>query len=312
MQRRTRILAIVAAVLLAVGAVSGAVVFRQVDGIARDNLANRTFVRGHQQLPSEFGIPYENVTVPSGDLALAGWWMPATSPAPDALTVVLVHGLGSNMSKVVRMWAPHLHGLGYNLLSIDLRNHGASPDTDPPYVTYGNDEADDVAAAVAYVRAHAGETGIDPERIVLYGGSMGGATVLNAAARSLPGVIGVLSDSSFASLSFQAHLDGDEQGYPGFVVGWVLDRMDALAPSPPTKSRPDLAVQGLAISLLLAHCDDDTRIEAASFERLKHLAPTGTTTWNEPCPRGPSTDHHLDGWMAASYNATVAGFLAGL
>ncbi len=314
MTRRTRILAIAAA-LLVVLAVAGAVVFGKVDGIARDNLSNRTFVRGHEFVPSDFGIAYENVTIPSGDLALAGWWMPAVggpgTGSPD-LTVVLVHGLGSNMSKMVHIWGPHLHGRGYALLSLDLRNHGASPDTKPPYVTYGDDEADDVAAAVGYLRSHAGELGIDPERIVLYGGSMGGATVLNAGARGLPGVIGVIADSSFASLTFQARLDGDEQGYPGFLVGWVLSRMDALAPSPPTKSRPDHAVQQLEVPLMLAHCDDDARIEAASFRRLAGLAPPTATLWHEPCPVGLSTDHHLDGWMSPSYNATVAGFLAGL
>lgn len=314
MKRRDRILATVGVVLLAILAIAGAVVFRQVDKVARDNLSNATFVREHDVLPSDLGIAYENVTVPSGGLGLAGWWMPAAGPEPgtSGLTVVLVHGLGSNMSKVMRMWGPHLHGLGYGLLSIDLRNHGTSPDTHDGYVSYGNDEADDVAAAVAYLRAHASETGIDPDRIVLYGGSMGAATALEAAARDLPGVIGVLADSSYASLSFQAHLDGDEQGYPSFLVGWVLDRMDALAPAPPTKVRPDRAVQDLPVPLLLAHCDDDVRIEAASFHRLAELAPATSTLWHEPCPAGLSTEHHLDGWMAASYNATVAGFLSGL
>ena len=69
-------------------------------------------------------------------------------------------------------------------------------------------------------------------------------------------------------------------------------------------------MQDLAIPLLLAHCDDDVRVEVASFARLVSLAPPGTTTWHGSCPVGLSSDHHLDGWMFASYNATVAGFLA--
>src|SRR5689334_10406525 len=90
--------------------------------IARDNLSNADFERNHQWLPSDFNISYEDVRIPSGGIELAGWWMPATDsgtkPGTSDLTVVLVHGLGSNMSKVMRMWAPHLHEAGYALLSI--------------------------------------------------------------------------------------------------------------------------------------------------------------------------------------------------
>src|SRR5205085_6327039 len=106
---------------------------------------------------------------PSDGLALAGWWMPAAPGAANAsTTIILVHGVSSQMGKVVRMWAPFLHAAGYSVLAFDLRNHGASPDAHGGDVTYGVDEADDVAAAVAYVRDHAKELGVDPGRIVLY------------------------------------------------------------------------------------------------------------------------------------------------
>jgi pimeloyl-ACP methyl ester carboxylesterase len=216
------------------------------------------------------------------------------------------------MSKPMRLWAPQLHELGYGVLAVDLRNHGASPDVAGGAVTYGMSEADDVAAAVTYLQDTAATKGIDPERIVLYGGSMGAATVLNTAARGLPGVVGVISDSSYASLSFQAHLDGHKQGYPGFVVDWVLARMDDLAPAPPTRSRPDLALAEMQVPVLLAHCSNDARIAVASYDRLVALAPSGTTTWSHPCPTGLSADHHLDGWMSASYNSTVSAFLGRL
>jgi pimeloyl-ACP methyl ester carboxylesterase len=210
------------------------------------------------------------------------------------------------------MWSANLHGAGYSLLALDLRNHGASPDAANGYVTYGAGEADDVAAAVAFVRLNAASLGVDPDRIVLYGGSMGGATVLNAAARRLPGVVAVLSDSSYASFTFQAHIDGEKKGYPSVLVDLVLDRMDELAPSPPSSSRSDRAVQSMPVPLLLAHCTDDARILYPNFERLAGLAPAGTTTWHEACPTGLSKDHHLDGWVQPGYNQTVLGFLAGV
>ena len=286
-----------------------------VTGLARDNLTNAGFNRVHERTPADVGLAYSNVTIPSGGLRLAGWWMPPPANATREMattTVILVHGHSSTMGKMVRMWAPNLHAAGYAVLAFDLRNHGASPDAGGGLVTYGASEAEDVEAAVGFVRANAENMGVDGERIVLYGGSMGGATVLNAGARSLPGVVAVLSDSAYASFTFQAHADGAKKGYPRAVVDLVLDRMDTLAPAPPSSSRPDLAVQAMDVPLFLAHCSDDARIGRENFDRLVSLAPAGTTTWEAPCPAGLSKDHHLDGWMDAGYNATVLQFLGRL
>jgi pimeloyl-ACP methyl ester carboxylesterase len=296
--------------LLVVGFADG-----YLTGLARENLSNDGFNRVHERTPADVGLAYEDVTIQSGDLRLKGWWMPGaanTSAANASTTVILVHGHSSTMGKMVRMWAPNLHQAGYSLLAFDLRNHGASPDAGLGYVTYGATEADDVAAAVAFVQDNAADFGVDPDRIVLYGGSMGGATVLNAAARGLSGIVAVISDSAYASFTFQAHVDGAKKGYPRAVVDLVLDRMDDLAPAPPSSSRPDLAVQDLAIPVLLAHCSDDARVTPPNFERLVSLAPRTTVAWEAPCPVGLSKDHHLDGWMDPSYNATVLQFLGGL
>jgi pimeloyl-ACP methyl ester carboxylesterase len=277
-------------------------------GLARGNLSNDGFRRAHERVPSDVGVPYENVTIPSGGLLLAGWWMPADPPggANASTTVVLVHGLGSTMGKPVRLWAASLHGAGYSLLALDLRNHGASPDTPDGLVTYGAAEADDVAAAVAYARARTGGP------VVLYGGSMGAATVLEAASRGLPGVVGAVADSSYASFRFQARLDGAEQGYPAWLVDLVVARMDAVAAAPPSSVRPDESLPGLGVPVLLAHCADDGRVGRANFDRLAAVAPPGTATWIADCPTGVSPDRHLDGFMQPGYNATVLAFLGRL
>ncbi len=288
-----------------------------VTGLARDNLTNEGFNREHERTPADVGLAFEDVTIPSGHLLLKGWWMPAANGSTNAsTTVILVHGHSSTMGKMVRMWATNLHGAGYSLLAFDLRNHGASPDAGGGLVTFGVDEADDVAGAVEFVRGHAAQLGVDADRIVLYGGSMGGATVLTAAARDLPGVMAVLSDSAYASFTFQAHVDGEKKGYPRFLVDLVLDRMDSLAPSPPSSSRPDLAIQGTTVETLLLHCSDDQRVTKPNFDRLAAQGtsspgqPPTVHTWIEACPTGISRDHHLDGWMKPSYNATVLVFLA--
>lgn len=286
-------------------------------GLARDNLTNASFHRGHERIPTDVGVPFQDVRVPSDGRMLAGWWMPAEAGSANAsTTIILVHGLGSTMGKVVRLWAANLHGAGYSLLAIDLRNHGASPDAGGGLVTYGVDEADDVAAAVAFVQDNAAELRVDPDRVVLYGGSMGAATVLETAARHLPGVVGVVADSSYASFAFQARVDGAKKGYPGWLVDLVVAKMDEIAPSPPSDSRPEDAVRSIAQPVLLLHCSDDERITLPNFERIAEAAqargpvpPPATVTWAQPCPTGLSKDHHLDGAFQPGYNETVLRFL---
>ena len=62
-----------------------------------------------------------------GNIGLAGWYIPAgNGAAPTAPTVVMAHGWGSNKSNMLDR-AAILHD-DYNLLLLDLRNHGQSSD----------------------------------------------------------------------------------------------------------------------------------------------------------------------------------------
>jgi len=282
----------------------------RIVAVATSNLSNAAFDRAHDSTPWQFGIPARNVTIPSDGVALAGWWMPGLAGSPNATaTVVLVHGYSTQMGKAVRHWAPNLHAAGYSLLAIDLRNHGASGNTTPPFVTYGVDESRDVLAAVASVRAHASGLGVSSDRIGLYGESMGAVSVLLAAATHPAGVRAVVADSAYASFRYEARLDGAKQGYPPAVIDWVVADMDRMAPSPPTQADAATAVKDVQVPLLLAHCTDDARLPDSSFDLI--LANVGTATvWHQPCPRGDSKDHHADGWANAGYNATVDAFLA--
>ena len=93
--------------------------------------------------------------------------------------------------------AGELSRLGYGALLYDSRNHGASG---PARVGLGYNERLDVEAAVRYLR---GEIRT-PDRIVLFGISMGATAALLAAAET-PDPTAVISDSSF--LSFKDTVD---------------------------------------------------------------------------------------------------------
>jgi hypothetical protein len=85
---------------------------------------------------------------------------------------------------------PFLHEHGWNALLFDLRHHGESGGD---ATTFGFKEKEDVRAAVAEARRRS------PEPVVLWGVSLGGASVVMAAAED-PSVAGVVCDSSYRDL----------------------------------------------------------------------------------------------------------------
>jgi hypothetical protein len=97
--------------------------------------------------PGTLGLAFEEIRLNSADnVALGGWWIPASSPKGS---VILVHGLNRSRLEMVRK-IPFLHSLGWNALALDLRRHGTSGGD---RATFGALEMRDVAAAVAFARS---------------------------------------------------------------------------------------------------------------------------------------------------------------
>ena len=137
--------------------------------------------------PASFELPYEDVAFRAADgTELKAWWVPAASARG---TVVMVHGLNRSRVEMVKR-VPFVHSTGWNALLMDLRHHGASGGE---ATTFGVKEKDDVEAAARFARERA------PGPLVLWGVSLGGASVVLAAADD-PEVKGVICDSSFRSL----------------------------------------------------------------------------------------------------------------
>ena len=117
---------------------------------------------------------------------LKGWWVPAVGAER---TVVMVHGLNRSRIEMARR-LPFVHSAGWNAILMDLRHHGASGGV---ATTFGVLEKQDVEAAARLARERA------PGPVVLWGVSLGGATVVFAAAED-QGIAGVICDSSYRSL----------------------------------------------------------------------------------------------------------------
>lgn len=133
----------------------------------------------------KYNIPYQSVDLITSDgIRLSAWYTPPRKGA----VILLAHGYGDNRPE----W---IHALlakkGYGVLAWDARAHGES---DGEISTIGYLEVLDVRAALDYVLSQSGV-----EHIGAWGSSMGGATLIRAAA-TFPEIEALFIDSSFASL----------------------------------------------------------------------------------------------------------------
>lgn len=122
---------------------------------------------------------------------VSGWLFYHSHPAP---VVVMSHGYGSNREEMLstsyRLW-----DVGYNVLTYDLRGHGASS---VERSSLGPKELRDLEATVAYARTLEDESGakLSDGRVGLYGVDLGGFVSLSAAAND-PEVRAVAVDSTY-------------------------------------------------------------------------------------------------------------------
>jgi pimeloyl-ACP methyl ester carboxylesterase len=159
------------------------------------------------------GAPAGDAVTGPGEVGLAGWYVPAASGIPaTGPTVVIAHGWGSNKSDMLDR-AAVLHG-SYNLLLLDLRNHGQSGEA---ATTQGVREAADVRAMLDWL-----ETTKAPDRVAVLGVSMGGATALNAAARD-ERIDAVIAESTHAAIADAIQARLERSGYPLAMPGsWAV------------------------------------------------------------------------------------------
>lgn len=162
---------------------------------------------------SHHGESAGSEVVTSDGVRIAGWYIPAAQEADAAgATVVIVHGHGNSKSDMLA-YARVVHDR-YNLVLFDLRNHGRSSGTE---TTLGVREQDDVRAILEWLEREKA-----PDRVALFGISMGGATAANVADDD-PRIDALVLDSTHATLTntIETRLQG--QGYPLTVPGyWAI------------------------------------------------------------------------------------------
>ena len=178
---------------------------------------------------------FEAVRFPSRDpgIEISAWYIPASTGAPgDA--VVLVHGHDScKRDDQILLAAGMLHRAGIASLLVDLRNHGDSTVVNGRFAG-GTREYRDALAGWDWLVT---ERGYRPDRVGVFGMSLGAATALIATGEE-PRVAAVWADSSYGDLDLAVQAELRRNGYPtfvrygGYIMAWVRSGDDLLSLSP--------------------------------------------------------------------------------
>lgn len=124
-------------------------------------------------------------------LKLSAIYLPATD---SHKTAIVAHGYMGN-AETMANYAKMFHDLGYNVLVPDARGHGKSKGD---YIGFGWHERKDYVKWIDQVL----ETNGQSEEIVLYGISMGAATVMMTSGESLPtNVKAIIEDCGYSSVN---------------------------------------------------------------------------------------------------------------
>ncbi|MFH0983091.1 MAG: alpha/beta hydrolase [Planctomycetota bacterium] len=212
--------------------------------------------REYWTTPESLGLGVEDLTLTTADgLSLAAWYLPHNEAKG---TVLFCHGNAGNLANRVDSLKT-LHHLGYNVLIFDYRGYGRSEGKPSEAGLYHDAEA--AWRHLDVVRSE------PPERIILFGESLGGAVAIDLAARHRPAALVV--QSSFTSL-----IDIGKLQYPYLPVGLLCTHRYDSIKKVPNITCPKLFIHGAADELV--PIENGRRLyEAAAEPKTFLLTPGG-------------------------------------
>jgi fermentation-respiration switch protein FrsA (DUF1100 family) len=196
--------------------------------------------------PSDINLAFRDVSLKTDDgETITGWYVPAATETA-APVLLFFHGNAGNIAGRLGS-IQTFHDLGLNVLIIDYHGYGQS--TGKPT------EKGTILDSVAAWEYLTGEMGITPDRIIIFGRSLGGAVAAGLAARHTPGMLVVES-------SFTSTIDLGQRMFPYLPVR-LLSRH-------PYDN--ETSIQSVPCPVLIAHGPDDTTIPFAHGKRLYEVA----------------------------------------
>jgi uncharacterized protein len=235
-------------------------------------------VRQTDTTVSQIGAHREefNVAAPDGIL-LRGWKVRSATPGGN--WVLLFHGVADNRVGVLEH-ARVLLLAGYDVVTMDARDHGASEGT---LAAYGWLERYDTRAV-----ADALEASEHPRHLFALGESMGAGIALQSAAVE-PRIEAVVAEASFASLREASYDYAGLRCFPllgktVFAPGtWtMIYRAESLAGLPASEVSPEKAVAARAFPVFLICDANDVALPCRHTQRIYDAARGPKQMWVVP------------------------------
>lgn len=241
--------------------------------------------------------PCEFVTIQSHDgLILSGRYYHTRNGAP---LDIAFHGYRSSCLTDFSGGSGMSLGMGHNLLLVDQRAHGKSGGRT---IGFGIQERHDCLRWTEYAVDRFG-----PEvQIMLYGISMGAATVLMASGLDLPeNVKGIVADCPYSSVKDIICRVGKKMGLPGWLT-WPLVRIGAKVYGGFDIAETDAveAVKAAKVPILIIHGEADNFVPSEMSDIAKHNPDLITRV------TVPGADHGISYLVDEDlYRRTVAEFI---
>ena len=197
--------------------------------------------------PNRVGLEYEEVTIPvSSSENLGAWYFPSNVGGPSRPTVLFCHENAGNISHGLETVRSFLD-LGANVLAFDYRGYGRSDGRPSEKNVY-----EDAQAAWRWLLEY---KRVQPDRLFIFGRSLGGAVAVDLATRV--NCAGVILESTFTSV-----VDIGRKLYPWLPVPLVARySFDSLS-----------KIRNLSCPVMVAHSPTDEMIPFAMGRALYDAA----------------------------------------
>lgn len=172
--------------------------------------------KGEFYLPEEFGLTHREVQISTSDgEILQAWFIPTPSESPKG-TILYLHGNSINMTNYL-YYIAFLAQEGYQLLMFNYRGFGDSTGEPTPKGVIL-----DAQAALDFLR---NMEDVDPQKLVVYGQSLGGAVVISLVGKvDKKGILAVIAEAPFSSFQQVAQEKIDDMA----VLGWFSGTASSL------------------------------------------------------------------------------------
>ncbi len=215
-------------------------------------------------------------TAPKNGLSLQHYYIPAKE---NKKTIIFCHGIIHNITKFFNV-ADFLHKRGYGVLLLEYRGFGKNSGI-PSEKAF----AKDFHSAVEYLK----KQGISQEQIVLWGFSMGGGVVLDAAKAHKFG--GMILNSTFSDMkSAVKHQLKTTPVINNKFFQNILKRCPSNLIPIKSKFKNTSKIKKIDTKILIMHAKDDTMVPFEMSKKLAKMAPNSELYISE------TGGHDVLGW----------------